>query len=140
RPIPRVAPACFAVLIWRNAPARGAIAGMTIGILTWAYTLLLPTFADPSFLAIGPWGLEVLRPQPLFGLELPPLVHGVMCSLAFNLLAYIGFSTRSAPSAIERMQADLFVPTRLAPMTPSFRLWRSSVTVEELTSTVARYL
>jgi signal transduction histidine kinase len=38
------------------------------------------------------------------------------------------------------MQADLFVPTRLAPMTPSFRLWRSSVTVEELTSTVARYL
>ena len=38
------------------------------------------------------------------------------------------------------MQADLFVPPRLAPMTPSFRLWRSSVTVEELTSTVARYL
>src|SRR5207237_10227752 len=27
-----------------------------------------------------------------------------------------------------------------APMTPSFRLWRSSVTVEELTTTVARYL
>src|SRR5204862_2319988 len=49
-------------------------------------------------------------------------------------------STGRAPSAIERMQADLFVPTRLAPMTPSFRLWRSSVTVEELTSTVARYL
>ncbi|MEA3027922.1 MAG: hypothetical protein QOF91_3207, partial [Alphaproteobacteria bacterium] len=43
-------------------------------------------------------------------------------------------------SAIERMQADVFVPTRLAPMTPSFRLWRSSVTVDELTSTVARYL
>ena len=38
------------------------------------------------------------------------------------------------------MQADVFVPTLLAPMTPSFRLWRSSVTVEELISTVARYL
>ena len=38
------------------------------------------------------------------------------------------------------MQADLFVPSHLAPMTPSFRLWRSSVTVEELTTTVARYL
>ena len=63
-----------------------------------------------------------------------------MWSLALNILAYIGFSTRRAPSAIERMQADVFVPTRLAPMTPSFRLWRSSVTVEELTSTVARYL
>jgi signal transduction histidine kinase len=32
------------------------------------------------------------------------------------------------------------VPTDLAPIAPSFRLWRSSVTVEELTGTVARYL
>jgi Na+/proline symporter/CheY-like chemotaxis protein len=138
--IAQLAPAFFGGLVWRNATARGAIAGMTVGILTWAYTLLLPTFADAGFLASGPWGFDLLRPQHLFGLELPPLVHGVMCSLALNILAYIGFSTRRAPSAIERMQADVFVPTRLAPMTPSFRLWRSSVTVEELTSTVARYL
>ena len=32
------------------------------------------------------------------------------------------------------------MPSELAPITPSFRLWRSSVTVEELTVTVARYL
>src|SRR4029453_8218214 len=51
-----------------------------------------------------------------------------------------GFSLGRAPTSIEHMQADVFVPTRLAPMTPSFRLWRSAVTVEELTSTVARYL
>src|SRR6186713_194137 len=138
--IAQLAPAFFGGLIWRNATARGAIAGMTVGILTWAYTLLLPTFADAGLLASGPWGFDLLRPQHLFGLELPPLVHGVMCSLALNILTYIGFSTRHAPSAIERMQADVFVPTHLAPMTPSFRLWRSSVTVEELTSTVARYL
>ena len=34
----------------------------------------------------------------------------------------------------------MFVPSDLAPIAPSFRLWRSSVTVEELTGTVARYL
>ena len=114
---------------------------MTVGILTWAYTLLLPTFADSGLpRRRGPWGIDALRPQHLFGLDLPPLVHGVMWSLALNILAYIGFSLGRAPTAIERMQADVFVPTRLAPMTPSFRLWRSSVTVEELTSTVARYL
>src|SRR4029078_4980292 len=61
--IAQLAPAFFGGLIWRNATARGAIAGMTVGILTWAYTLLLPTFADPSFLAVGPWGWELLRPQ-----------------------------------------------------------------------------
>src|SRR4051794_37156480 len=138
--IAQLAPAFFGGLIWRNATARGALAGMTAGILTWAYTLLLPTFADAGFLAAGPWGIDWFRPQHLFGLELPPLVHGVMWSLTFNVLAYIGLSTRHAPSAIERMQADVFVPTRLAPMTPSFRLWRSSLTVEELTPTVARYL
>ena len=36
------------------------------------------------------------------------------------------------PSAIERVQADLFVPSSLAPIAPSFRLRRASVTVEEL--------
>ena len=143
--IAQLAPAFFGGLIWRRSTARGAIAGMTLGILGWAYTLLLPTFADigvvgQSLLSQGPWGIEALRPQRLFGTDLPPLVHGVMWSLALNILGYIGFSLGRAPTSIERMQADVFVPSHLAPMTPSFRLWRSSVTVEELTSTVARYL
>src|SRR3970282_187360 len=38
------------------------------------------------------------------------------------------------------MQANTFVPSELTPIAPSFRLWRSSVTVDELTSTIARYL
>src|SRR5207248_3173186 len=50
------------------------------------------------------------------------------------------FSLLRPPASIERLQANLFVPAELAPIAPSFRLWRSSVTVEELTTTVARYL
>ena len=38
------------------------------------------------------------------------------------------------------MQADLFVPSTLAPIAPSFRLRRASVTSRELIATVARYL
>jgi Na+/proline symporter/signal transduction histidine kinase len=138
--IAQLAPAFFGGLIWRHATAKGAIAGMTTGILTWAYTLLLPTFVDFNIIADGPWGIEGLRPQHLLGLDLPPLVHGVVWSLGLNILAFVAFSIRRSPSAIERMQADVFVPTHLAPMAPSFRLWRSSVTVKELISTVARYL
>jgi signal transduction histidine kinase len=37
------------------------------------------------------------------------------------------------------MQADVFVPTGLAPV-PAFRLWRSTVTVDEVIATVARYI
>ncbi|MCF8478547.1 MAG: hybrid sensor histidine kinase/response regulator [Pseudolabrys sp.] len=143
--IAQLAPAFFGGLFWRRASAAGAIAGMTAGILIWAYTLLLPTFADIGYVAQrilseGPWGIVMLRPQHLFGLELSPLVHGVTWSLAVNILCYVGFSLRREPSPIERMQANTFVPSDLAPITPSFRLWRSSVTVDELTDTVARYL
>ncbi len=143
--VAQLAPAFFGGLFWRRATARGAIAGMALGILAWAYTLLLPSITDIGvigrhILTEGPFGFVALRPQALFGLfDLPPLVHGVIWSLALNILGYIGFSLASQPSSIERMQADVFVPSNLTP-TPSFRLWRSSVTVEELTTTVARYL
>jgi Na+/proline symporter/signal transduction histidine kinase len=143
--IAQLAPAFFGGLLWRRATAAGAIAGMTAGFLVWAYTLLLPTLSDigmvgERILTEGPWGLGMFRPQHLLGLELPPLVHGVTWSLLLNVLFYIGFSLRREPSPIERLQANTFVPSDFTPIAPSFRLWRSSVTVDELTTTVARYL
>jgi signal transduction histidine kinase/CheY-like chemotaxis protein len=143
--IAQLTPAFFGGLVWRRGTAPGAIAGMTAGILVWAYTLLLPSISDAgmvgeSILNIGPFGIDWLRPQALFGVDLPPLEHGVVMSLLANVVLYIGCSLGWRPTAIERVQADLFVPTSLAPMAPSFRLRRASVTVEELTSSVARYL
>jgi Na+/proline symporter/signal transduction histidine kinase len=143
--ISQLAPAFFGGLMWRGGTAKGAITGMVAGLLIWAYTLLLPSFADsglfsPDFLASGPLGLDILRPQHLLGFDLPPLVHGVIWSLAVNVACYLIVSLRGQPSAIEQLQANLFVPSDLAPITPSFRFWRSAVTVEELTTTVARYL
>jgi Na+/proline symporter/signal transduction histidine kinase len=143
--IAQLAPAFFCGLFWRRATAGGAIAGMSAGIAMWAYTLLLPSFADIGFighhfLSSGPWGVVMLRPQHLFGLELSPLVHGVLWSLAVNIVFYVGFSLRREPTEIERLQANTFVPSEFTPIAPSFRLWRSSVTVEELITTVARYL
>src|SRR5579863_454308 len=147
--ISQLAPALFGGLIWRRGTARGAIAGMTAGVLIWGYTLLLPSIfdsgtGDAAILAHGPWGLAFLRPQALFGIDLPPLVHGVLLSLACNIACYIGCSLSRAPKAIERVQADLFVPSALGPMlvprAPSFRLRRASITIGELIGTVARYL
>jgi Na+/proline symporter/CheY-like chemotaxis protein len=143
--VAQLAPAFFGGLVWRRATARGAIAGMTVGILVWGYTLLLPSFAaagliDHHIVSQGPFGLALLRPQALIGLDLPPLVHGVLVSLVLNLTAYVAFSLQRPPASIEQLQANLFVPSDFTPMTPSFRRWRSAVTVGELTSTVARYL
>src|SRR6202030_1538629 len=58
----------------------------------------------------------------------------------FNLLTYIVLSLARAQSSIERLQADVFVPNVLTPMTPTFRRWRTTVTVQDIQSTVAQYL
>src|SRR5262249_41072103 len=143
--IAQLAPAFFGGLIWRRGTSRGAIAG----ILVWAYTLLLPSVSaagivSARILTDGPWGIAFLRPEALFGLDLPPLVHGVLLSFAANIACYIGFSLARPPSSIERVQGDLFAPPTLAPMlgpmAPGFRLRRASVSVEDLIATVARYL
>src|SRR5262249_36086502 len=95
--VAQLAPTFFGGLIWRRATARGAMAGMTVGILVWAYTLLLPSFADAGIvghplISQGPWGIAALRPQALFGLDLPPLAHGVVWSLSLNIIAYVACS------------------------------------------------
>jgi Na+/proline symporter/signal transduction histidine kinase len=143
--VAQLAPAFFGGLVWRRGTAPGAIAGMSAGILVWGYTLLLPSISEAGLvgtrvLTDGPWGFALLRPQALFGIDLPPLVHGVLVSLAVNIVCYIACSLSRRPTAIERVQADLFVPSTLAPIAPSFRLRRASVNVEELIATVARYL
>src|SRR3954469_5757775 len=143
--IAQLAPAFFGGLFWRPGTARGAIGGMLAGVATWIYTLFLPSFLEgnPAGLMLlqhGPFGIEMLRPQALFGADLPPLLHGVLWSLSLNILTYVALSIARQPSAIERLQADLFVPPTLAPIAPSFRRWRTTVTVQDIQSTVAQYL
>src|ERR1700726_5283721 len=143
--IAQLAPAFFGGLFWRRATARGAMGGMLVGIAVWSYTLFLPSFLDGNtagllLLQHGPFGIEALRPQALFGADLPPLLHGVLWSLSLNLLTYIALSLAREPSSIERLQADLFVPHALAPIAPTFRRWRTMVTVQDIQSTVAQYL
>jgi Na+/proline symporter/signal transduction histidine kinase/CheY-like chemotaxis protein len=143
--IAQLAPSFFGGLFWRRATARGAMAGMLVGFAMWIYTLFLPSFLDSNTAGIlllqhGPFGIEALRPQALLGADLPPLLHGVLWSLSLNLLAYVVLSLARQPSSIERVQADLFVPNTLAPIAPTFRRWRSTITVQDIQTTVAQYL
>ena len=116
----QLAPAFFGGLFWREGTARGAMTGMLVGFAVWAYTLFIPSFLEGStaglmLLQHGPFGIEALRPRALFGADLPPLMHGVLWSLSLNILTYIVMSLAQRPSSIERLQADLFVPSALTP-------------------------
>jgi Na+/proline symporter/signal transduction histidine kinase len=143
--IAQLAPAFFGGLLWRRATARGAIGSMLVGFLAWSYTLFIPSFLEGNTAGIlllqhGPFGIEALRPQALFGADLSPLLHGVLWSLSLNILAYVVLSLSRRPSAIEVLQANLFVPATIAPIAPTFRRWRTTITVQDIQSTVAQYL
>ena len=146
--IAQFAPAFFGGLVWRRATARGAIAGIVIGFVVWAYTLLLPWIVEAgwlsrSLLSDGPFGLRFLAPQALLYLRFEPLTHGVLWSVAANVLAFLVVSLLKAPEPVERLQAHVFVlDSELQPpsVAPGFRRWRTSVTARDLQRTVARYL
>src|ERR1700754_4827491 len=101
--IAQLAPAFFGGLWWRRGTARGAIGGMAIGFAMWIYTLFLPSFLEGNtagmmLLQHGPFGIETLRPQALFGADLTPLLHGTFWSLSLNILTYVVLSLAEMPS------------------------------------------
>ncbi len=115
--ITQLAPAFFGGLFWRRATARGAMAGMLVGFAVWLYTLFIPSFLENStaglmLLQHGPFGIEALRPQALFSADLPPLLHGVLWSLALNILTYVVFSLARARPRSSCCRPTCSCPTR----------------------------
>lgn len=141
----QIGPAFVGGLVWRRATARGASAGLAVGLAVAVYTLLLPSVvqSDPdwaAFLAHGPLGISALRPTALFGADMNMLTHGVFWSLLLNVLAYVAGSLARPANAIERLQATAFVGSPGPGATQGFGLRRSPVTQEELQGAIARYL
>ena len=102
-------------IFWRGGTRTGALSGLLIGFLLWAYTLFLPSFGGDVILSIetlrdGPWGIGLLKPQALLGMSgFDPLVHAVIWSVGMNALAYCVVSSLGQAGALERLQATLFV-------------------------------
>lgn len=108
-------PSLVGGIFWRGATRAGAISGLLLGFVLWAYTLFLPSFGGDfilttSALSEGPWGIAFLRPQALLGLAgLDPLVHAVVWSVGINALSFVIVSSLTNPDVLERLQATLFV-------------------------------
>ena len=108
-------PSLLGGIFWRGATRAGALSGLLIGFALWAYTLFLPSFGGDLILSAsalneGPWGMELLRPEALFGLqELDPLVHAVVWSIGANVLTFVAISSLTQPGNLERLQGALFV-------------------------------
>ncbi|OYD82629.1 sensor histidine kinase [Azospirillum brasilense] len=145
--VAQFAPALIGGVYWAGATRRGALAGLSAGILTWAYTLLLPSFArsgwlPAAFIDQGPWGVALLRPYALFGLDgMDPLTHALFWSMLLNIGLYVVVSLLDRPGLGERAQATAFVEVfqhRDSPLPTG--VWRGTATVGDLQRIVARFL
>lgn len=141
------APIILGGIYWKGGTQRGAVAGLVAGFLVWAYTLVLPSFAlsdwiPISFVNHGPFGITLLKPYALFGLMEPDhITHSMFWSMVANVGMYCLVSLFDRPSAIERIQATLFVEVdRQNAINPSVGFWGAQVSVKELRDLCARYI
>jgi hypothetical protein len=144
--VAQFAPTMLGGMYWRGGTRDGALAGLLAGFAVWAYTLMLPSVAksgwiDPGFIEHGLFGIEMLRPEQLFGLTgMESITHALFWSLAANLGCYVLVSLMREPTGQEASQATLFVDVfkreRAAPAT----FWRGSAQVHDLMPLVARFL
>lgn len=138
-------PCLLGGLYWRHANATGAFAGLLAGSLLWAYTLYLPSFGgfllSPDDIENGPFGIALLRPQALLGLDgIDPLVHSLFWSLSLNTLLFVLGSLWRDPKPLERLQATLFVDVFRTPADAASALIRRSATTYDLNLLAQRIL
>ena len=144
--VAQFAPAMIGGMYWRGGTRPGALAGLAGGFGVWLYTLLLPSFAksgwlSEAFLQGGLFGLEVLRPQELFGIVgLDPIAHSLFWSLSVNIGAYLCVSLWRRPNAVEAGQAMLFVDVFRQSRPAGGDFWRGSARVGDLLPLIGRFI
>jgi signal transduction histidine kinase len=145
--VAQFAPAIIGGIFWKGGTRAGAVCGLAAGFLVWLYTLLLPSFAKSGWLPIGflsegMFGVDLLKPQQLFGLSgLDDIAHCLFWSMLANIGCYVAVSLAKGPSAAEHGQATVFVDAlRQSGATAGPRLWRGSASVNDLLALLGRFL
>jgi Na+/proline symporter/nitrogen-specific signal transduction histidine kinase len=145
--VAQFAPATFGGIYWKGATRAGALSGLAAGFLVWAHTLLLPSFAKSGWLPIGfveqgPFGISVLKPYALFGLEgLNDITHAMLWSMVANVGIYVAVSVLTRQSAAEQAQAARFVDVfRRGGEELDVHLWKGTASLPDLQALLARFL
>jgi signal transduction histidine kinase len=117
--VAQLAPALILGLLSRNINRQGAIAGLCGGALAWAYIILLPELNRAGlignrWLSEGPFGLQLLAPQQLFGINADVISIGVLVSLSLNCALILLVSRLSTTRVGEWLESGRFLRTQLS--------------------------
>ena len=145
--IAQLAPAFFGALFWRRGSNKGAITGIIIGFLICCYTLLAPyalgiTNSTSLFFIEGPWGIELLKPFQLFGLDyLDPIPHALFWSLFFNTIGFAAVSVSFKGNYRERNYAEMFVDIdKYITNHEDAFVWKGTAYVSDIEKVLQRFL
>ncbi|MDQ1538889.1 MAG: hypothetical protein QOE58_3282 [Actinomycetota bacterium] len=148
--VAQFAPAVLGGLFWKGATKRGAVGGLTAGFVLWAYTLLLPSIGEAgwlpaSFINDGPFGVRILAPYSLMGLDgLDHISHAMTWTMLVNVGLFVGLSLTGSRTPAEHVQAAEFVDIFESPGDGTHSthgtFWRGTVTVGELVGLLERFL
>lgn len=113
--VAQLAPSLIGGMYWKRPTRAGALAGMSVGFVIWAFCLPVPNMAQAGilpagFIENGLFENALLRPNALFGLEgLDPVTHAAFWSLLLNTMVFAVVSVYTRPSTLTLTQADIFV-------------------------------
>ena len=142
--VAQFAPPILAGLYWKDANLLGAVLGLGGGVALWLFTLVVPTLAtaglvDGAIVTDGLFGLTLLRPEALLGLEgLGPVSHAVVWSLGVNCCLVVLCGLLGRQSSLERLQAVQFV--EVGQHRGVGEVWRGEATVAALRGLLIRFL
>jgi Na+/proline symporter/signal transduction histidine kinase len=143
--VAQFAPAMLGGMYWRQGTRAGALTGLSLGFIVWAYTLLLPYMARSGWLPIsfvndGLFGVALLKPHQLFGLAgFDDISHSLFWSMLANVGGYVTISLLGRQNIRDQAQALLFVDVFKVAGRGAV-LWRGSTSVNEIVTLVGRFL
>ncbi len=145
--IAQLAPAFFGGLMWRRGSAKGAKWGIIAGFAVTVYTLVVPFSIDSqiitsSFVSKGLFGIALLKPYHLFGLQLfEPVTHAFFWSMFVNVIVYAVISVNILSNYRERNFAEMFVDSsKYATLHEDAYVWKGEAYVKDIKKVLNRFL
>ncbi|PKV51745.1 Na+/proline symporter [Aquimarina sp. MAR_2010_214] len=145
--IAQLAPSFFIGLFWNRGSAKAAKMSMIIGISVVVYTLILPFIVNvltgsPSFVNDGLFGIKLLKPYELFGIDfLSPEAHAFFWSMFLNTFSFLILSLLSKGNYRERNYAEMFINSKnYANLQDGAFIWKGEAYVSDIRNVLNRFL